>query len=455
MSATASVPFDAMVPRHSILLSISRVAFVVAACAFTALARYVYVDVFASSGLYDYMGVRAFPVPSPVGVLFAFLAVAPSFWLPTHLRRPGDIVPLFLYYAVHIPTCVLLPIVSMSPYAVQFLFAAALLIGLLSLELRYSLPHLQPLQMNVAPGMFWSGIALFYLVTLIVFARSGYLNLDNFNLLEVYDQRAELTERASELGSMFFYVAAWAGGALGPFLIVVALHRRRISLLAAGVALSVCSFIVSSNKQNYIAVPAVIAGYAVLRATRGRHIAAVIGAAFIALVPITILGDWIIGRTTGTEVSLLTWTVFHRTFTNNGFLSAVYLDLYQRFGPAYYGDSFLHGLLGQQFDMPVPELAGTTFTQVPDVHANANMWADAYANLGFFGIAFGALEALVVLWLYDEVSRGKDRAVAAAVLIVPATVLANTSVHTALLSNGLAVVMLLMWLWRSSERGKG
>jgi hypothetical protein len=456
MSMGACAQPDVTVQRQPMPLSVSRVAFVIAACTFTEVVRYVYVDVFASGGLYDYMGVRAFPVKAPEQVLFAFLAVAPSFWLPTHLRRPADIVQLFLYYAVHIPTCVLLPIVSMSPYSVQFLFAVAILIGLLSLELRYSLPHLHPVQTNVAPAMYWAGIALFYLATLIVFARSGYLSLDNFSLLEVYDQRRDLTESAAQLGSMFFYVANWAGGALAPFLIAVALHRRRIFLLAAGIALSVCSFIVSSNKSNYIAVPAVIAGYIVLRATRGRHIAAIMGAGFIALVPILILGDSLIARTTGADVPILTWTVFHRTFTNNGFLSAVYLDLFNRLGPAYYGDSFLHGLLGQQFDMPVPELAGASFTEVPDVHANANMWADAYANLGFFGIAFGALEALVVLWLYDEVSRGKDVEFAAAALIVPATVLANTSVHTALFSNGLAIVILLIWLWQPpAERRVG
>jgi len=436
----------------AVRISGSRIAFVAVSWAFSEIVRYIYVDVFATPGLYDYMGIRALPVSTNVQTLFQLLALLPSVWLPVHLRRPTDAVQLFLFYAVHIPTCVLLPVVSLSSFSDQFVFAIAILLGLTSFSIRNALPRLPIPHVRFESRLFWSCVSVYYIYALAVFASSGYLTLSNFTFVEVYGQRLELAQRANEIGASFFYVANWTGAALAPFLIIVGLHKRRLLPVVAGLAIAIASFLASSNKANYMAIPAVIAGYAVFRMTKGRHIAAIMGASFLLLAAILRGVDLLIGRSIGSNVSIATWSVFHRAFTNNGFLSSVYLDLFNTLGPALYSDSFLRWIAPPRFDSPIAQLAGASFTDVPEVHANANMWADGYVNLGYAGIGFSALSAILVLWLYDHLSAQKDQSVTAAALVVPASVLANASVHTALISNGMIVVFILVWLWRGGDQ---
>lgn len=432
---------------------IARIAFVAVAAAFALLARYVYADVFATARVFDYMGVRVEPSSAGVRAAFLFAAVLPALWLPVHLRTPSDLAQLFLYYAVHVQTAVLMPLVSRSPLNHQAVFVAATTAALLVLDARRLLPRLRFPAMRPDRRLFWLGVAAFYLLCVVVFARSGYLTL-TVAPDDVYGLRAELRDRAAELGGLFFRLSLWSGAVLAPFLVVAGLHLRRpVRLVLPGVVLAWMSFVVSSNRSSLIAVPAVLGGYYLLRYTRGRHLAAFMGAAFIALTAVLLLLDARIGLSfDGATVPALTFQIFFRTFSNNGFLSAIYLDTFRTLPDAYYADSFLRWLPGPRLGAPVALIAGATFTDVLGNFANANLWADAYANLGYIGIAVAAVFTALVFWVYDGASAHLDRRVAAALLIVPATVLANTATQTALTSNGVLLLFVLVPAWAGRAR---
>jgi hypothetical protein len=423
----------------------ARAALVLSALLFALVTRYVYVDVLVPARVFEYMGARANDVPTAAWLPFLALAVLPAAWMRTHLQGPSDVVQAFLYYAVHVQTCVLMPYVSTSPAARQLLFCLAITAALLALEARALLPRLQPPPLRPSRPLLWLAVALFYAVAMVAFARSGYLSLENVRLADVYDQRAELRDRAAELGKVFFYASNWSGAVVAPFLIVVGLHTRRWLLPVLGAALAVASFVVSSNRSNYLAVPAAIGGYVFLRATRGRHLGAWMGAGFSALTGALLLADLRLGIYFGdTLVPALSWQVFHRTFSNNGYLSAIYLDTFFARPPALYVDSFLRWLPGPRMEDHVPLIAGATFTDVIGNFANANLWADAYANLGYAGLAFAAAFTALVFWTYDGFASRVPPLLAAALLVVPATVLANTATQAALTSNGLMLLFPLV-----------
>lgn len=426
-----------------------RALFVVVSLAFTWANHVVWVDVLAAAGTFGYMGVRVIP-KSPGSLLpFWFLAVLPACWLRIHLRRPSDLVQLFLYYAVHIPTAVLLPLVSFSSTAVQLGYTATIAVALCALDVRYLLPVLRVPTVRVPTLVFWAGVFGFYALALGVFARSGYLSLQGFDVVQVYAQRQELTDRAAEIGRLFFYLANWTGAALAPFLIIAGFHRRRFVLAILGVAVAAASFIASSNRANSVAIPAVIGGYVLLRMTRGRHLGVLLGAVFLALTALTVLLD--LSGLTGVSIPVVTFQVFHRIFTNNGFLSAIYLDAFGDHRFAYYADSFLRWIPGPRLESPVPVYAGESFTDVPGVWANANLWADAFANLGTLGIAFTTAITTMMLWVYDSITSRKNMVIAATALVMPASALANTSSNVALVSNGIFLVFVLMYLWRGAD----
>lgn len=435
---------------------VGRLLFVAIAAGFTLVTRYIYVDVLGSTGLFDYMGVRVGAPSELAQVLFTVIAVLPAFWLPVHLRRPSDVIQLFLYYAVHIQTAVLMPLVSYSPIFEQFLYCVAITLGLLLLDGRYAFPKLRFPNANLSRGLFWTGIALFYIVALSSFAQSGYLSTSRFSFLDVYGQRLELGQVASNIGPLFFYLANWTGVALAPFLIIMGFYKKQGALVLSGIFIALASFIASSNKVNYMAVPAVIVSYYALRATRGRYVGVWMGSAFIALAAAVVLIDVrILQDRSAVGIPAVTWAVFHRIFSNNGFLSAIYLDLVRNQDFAFYADSFLRWLPGPRLSAPVAVLAGASFTDIPDVHANANLWADGYANLGYIGIAFASVFTATVLWLYDSISSRKDFVVTTAALIVPASVLANTATNVALTSNGVMLVFALVFLCPNIGRSEG
>lgn len=414
------------------------------------LVRYIYVDVFAAAHVFDYMGIRVIPSRPRETLLFGIIAIAPALWLPVHLRQPTDVAQLFLFYAVHVPTAVLMPIVSTAPTIDQFEYCTAITLALVALDVRRLLPRFAAPRVRIDQATFWAAITAFCVAAVVVFAASGYLSLSNLNFVQVYGQREELADRASEIGPAFFYMAAWIGGAVAPFCLVVGLHRRRSLLLVVGIALATLSFIASSNKSNYIAVPAVIAGFIGLRRSRGRYLAVVMGAAFFALGPAALAVDNLVGA--GRIAPVVTFQVFHRIFTNNGFLSAIYLDLFRNGPFGYYADSVLRWLPGPRLRAPVPIIAGASFAEVQGVWANANLWADGFANLGYVGIGIAALLTTILFWLYDGIAKDRDPIIAAALLIIPATVLANTAVQVAFVSNGMFLVYILLYTWSGAEQ---
>ncbi|MGZ8375708.1 MAG: hypothetical protein ACXW05_10500 [Gemmatirosa sp.] len=432
----------------------ARIALVVVAAAFAWLTRYVYADVLATAVVFDYMGVRAAQVSMLEWLPFLLLAVLPALWLPVHLRRPTDIVQLFLFYAVHVQTATLMPFISTSPRGAQLLFCAAVTLALLALDARRLLPALRPPAVRPSRQLFWLGIAAFYVLAFVTFARSGYLTRESLSAANVYDQRAELQDRAAEIGRVFFYAANWTGAVFAPFLIVVGLHTKRRWLAVAAAVLAFASFVASSNRANYMAIAAATGGYYLLRVTRGRHLGTAMGASFIALTGLLLAVDVRLGvSVAGFSVPAVTWQVFHRTFSNNGFLSAIYLDTFRSREAAYYADSFLRWVPGPRLEAAVAQIAGASFTDVLGNHANANLWADAYANLGYLGIAIAAAFTALVFWVYDGVSSRLDRLLAAAALVVPASVLSNTATQTALTSNGLLLLFVLVLAWPAPRDG--
>ena len=102
-------------------------------------------------------------------------------------------------------------------------------------------------------------------------------------------------------------------------------------------------------------------------------------------------------------------------------------------------------------------LIGDVYFHNPAGNANANLWADGYANAGFLGIIIITLLLMLLLWIYDSISKKKDLRVALLLIAMPAYAITNTSLLTSLLSHGWLPALLLMWYFPISnhkDRGK-
>jgi energy-converting hydrogenase Eha subunit A len=129
-----------------------------------------------------------------------------------------------------------------------------------------------------------------------------------------------------------------------------------------------------------------------------------------------------------------------------GLLTGYYYEFFSSHPHAQLGHSIFKSLVDYPYAVQPPYLIASTYFHNAAMESNANLWADAYANFGYVGIIVFSLLLAFALWLYDSMAFGRDKRLAALVIGLPAFALANTGLLTALLTNGIGLVMLLVYL---------
>jgi hypothetical protein len=105
----------------------------------------------------------------------------------------------------------------------------------------------------------------------------------------------------------------------------------------------------------------------------------------------------------------------------------------------------LRGIIDNPYGEGPPVIIGRAYFPGWGTYANANFWADAFANFGIWVVfAFTAILG-VVLWLYDSITLDTDLRLAALVLVMPAISLSNSGLFTCLLTHGLGLAFLVMY----------
>jgi hypothetical protein len=422
----------------------SRIIFIFISFLFSLLTIIVYKNYFVGAEIYEYMGIRAFNVPWYLTFLSLIFSIIPSVWLKLDLKRPSQILILYIYFTVHIQSCVLIPIVSKSTYFLQFVFIFVLTIAQLSLEIIYKIPLIRIKVFNTNNYYFNLSIFFILIIFFVYLLANGSVNLDSFSLIEVYDQRAELMEKGATIGILFFYLTNWLGAVILPYLLIISLKERHRFFVIVVIFLALINFALSSNKTNYMNLLLIFWGFFMLIQIKKMPFSILLSSSFILIILILSFFDFLNSYALGETNHFFSWLFFHRTFTNNGYLSAIYLDLMQNHEYGLYQNSFLSWMKISDQE-PIAVLAGKSFTDVEGVHANANIWADAYANLGYLGILLSSIILGILLYTYDSLALNKNLLITTLLLFVQASVISNTPIYTALLSNGFLLLFVLVY----------
>src|SRR5262249_51267030 len=108
-----------------------------------------------------------------------------------------------------------------------------------------------------------------------------------------------------------------------------------------------------------------------------------------------------------------------------------------------------HSILGSLFDNPYgsqpPIIIGNLYFPSWGTYANANFWADGFANFGIWGVFTFTAVLGGVFWLYDSITIDLDLRLAALMLVMPAISLSNGGLLTCLLTHGLGFACLVMY----------
>jgi hypothetical protein len=387
--------------------------------------------------LWEYEGFHSRTTPSRAAIGWV-LAALPSFWMPINVKRPSQVAYWLLYLLVMVPVC-LIPIYALEDQSIGPVLLAACVVSVFVLMgLIYHLPLLSMPRVHLESYEF-SVILILLSTTFYALQIASFgLHVRYIPLKEIYAVRAEYDETLRGVSPLVAYAIAWQMYVINPMVIAKGLASRRILPILVGTVGQFLIYSITGYRDVFFS--AMFLFYLLWMMRRkgerfGTRFATTWTAIFLA------------GGASKFFGSLATLeALVKRTTATPGLLTAYYYDFFSWHPKALLGHSIFKSFVDYPYALQPPYLIGYVYFHNVGMDANANVWADAYANFGYPGIVCFTLLLAVVLWLYDSMAVGRDLQVTALVIALPAFALANTSLLTTLLSHGMGLALVLVYL---------
>jgi hypothetical protein len=370
------------------------------------------------------------------------LATLPSVWMPIKLTRPSQVVYWMLYLLVLVPAC-LVPIYALEDQSRGPILLSACLVTVFALTgIIYRIPLL-PL-----PRLQLKGYEFAVILTLLSIILYGLLvstfgfqfHFVSFN--DIYSVRGQFKNTVDQSApTLVAYAIGWLAWVINPLVMAIGLRSRRMAWVFAGATGQFLIYSITAFRAMLFSAGLLLYLLWAMRSSKafGTRLAATWTAIFAGAGALQVFGYSLV------PASL----VAERMTALPGLLTGYYYEFFSSHPKVHLGHSILKSFVDYPYAVEPPYLIGFLYFHSASNDANANIWADAYANFGYPGIICFTLLLAIILWLYDSMAVGRDKGVAALVIALPAFSLANGALLTSLLSNGMALAMLLMYLMPS------
>ncbi len=354
-----------------------------------------------------------------------------------HRWRPSGVALVLYFTVVIIPLTSLYGLAGAPP---AFVYAAA---G--SFLILIMVTGLLPKVKVARPGRDLLMIGALLCVGMGVYVYTRLLLTGGFERLKVvfvsvYDVRAEYVETG---GPLMGYFASWQGYVLSPTLLCYGISRRKWWLAAVAVTGSVFLFGMTGMK-SYVLAPALTGGIYFLWQKR-YCLLYIFGGATIL-----IIASYVLFLASGHHFapSLL----IRRLFFVPALVHVLYYDFFsQPMRPfVMLSNSIAAQFIVYPYELPVVELISWTYWG-RDFHPNVGYLGDAFAHFGFMGMFLFSIILGLFLVVVDSVGEQLPGHLVAAVIAVPAMALTNSALFTSLLTHGLILAVVLLWLLRAVE----
>ncbi|MBL0320639.1 MAG: hypothetical protein IPP74_15295, partial [Alphaproteobacteria bacterium] len=339
-------------------------------------------------------------------------------------------------------------------------YVSSILIPLLSHP--WSYPTLLPLQLSLFVGMMI--IALFTRLPLVRFyaprmTRGGFLflmvigSIILYSILvvsmgarfqfptlgDLYVLRQDQRQAAASVG-VAVYLISWAAKVVNPCLLVYGLVRHRWVLFLLGLLGQLFMFMQGGQKSMLIVIPLIIGINWVIQYSKWPL-------GLLMLAGLMTLVITLIGVDIYYETSIASSLLLRRPIITPGLLTGFYFDYFNSHPFVYYSHSFMHGIIDSTNSVSPPFLIGKQYFGNSDMSANANIWADAYANLGHLGIMLHSIIFGAVFWVVDCLAEQVEARIAVLLIIPAAWAMADSALFTSLLTHGLLLIMVVIWIF--------
>jgi hypothetical protein len=378
------------------------------------------------------------PDPSNYAIAIA-IAVALAVLLPRRLTRPSHFIVWILFVVAIVPSLM----VPQYTEALSVEAAATLSywVGLSYLPValfgsRRALKGFVP-RMRVTPARFWLALGVgAALADAYLLAAVGLGGLEWPSLNDVYGLRGEFAETKSTTVGLA-YVAPYMVNVINPLLMIRGLWGRRWFWLAFGAFGQALVYASSGNKSALLSPAALLVGFLLFRAARRPPAAAVLLGTVVGSWAMVLM-DWISATNDWTSLMVRRFLILP------GLSTAGYVAVFTDMEKGTWAYAFLSPFFDYPYGAAEPaDIVGAEFFGRDSIHANANMLADGFANLGHPGMLIECLVLVVLLWVIDDAARGIPLPVAATLFFVLALSLADSGIFTSITTDGFLLAILL------------
>ena len=396
--------------------------------------------IYVISPAYRYAGLTYNP-PAPFYLMLAWvMALMPALWMPLELQRPSQMPYWLLYMLVIVPVC-FIPFYTLhtSPESIALMvFLVVASFGLLGCTYRLSLIKM--------PRSSLSGVSFWLLLMIFSLLLYGYIvsvfglqftNLSS-SLLDVYDTRAEY--KAEAQGGFSLYAVSWLSKIINPFLIAYALVYRVPLLLLIGFTGQFFLFSITGLKGTLLSSVFVIIALIPLKFR--ERFSSIMTAGTVTL----LLSCGLIDVLRGTY-PVMSGILIRRILIIPGYLTGCYYEFFAENPKVFLSHSIFRGFFEYPYSQSPALLIGTAYSYREGVagNANANIWADAFANFGFPGFFLWTLVLGLLFWIYDSIAYNRDYKLATMILLIPSMTFSNSALLTSLFTHGILLAICILY----------
>ncbi len=385
---------------------------------------------------FGYLGQRYREPDTLRYVIVITLVVCVAIMLPRSIKKASDFVTWIFFVIAVVPAATVPQYADVISQERSFQLAIAVtanyavVLALAKFDPFRSAPLLGSKHAN-AIIIALSGLVYLYL------AMTTGLRLTYIAVNETTDTRFAYRDQIATAGPILGYLVQLQGNILNPLIIAKGIAKHRWSFIVAGAFGQLLIYSLTGYKLVLISIPALLLTSLIFR--RGKLPSANLilhGTIVAALVAIFF----------DSAAKVHTWTdiFINRLILIPGTLTAAHVLVYDGQPKAVWAYSFLRGFVQNPYDTTPAFRVGAQFTGNPQATANANFFADGYANYGWIGISIEALFLVLLLWTLNAASRHLSMRTTCLILLVPSLALVNSSVFTTVLTGGFLFAIVIM-----------
>lgn len=361
-----------------------------------------------------------------------------AFIIPTNIRKPSDII--YLWYIIF-PIIPLISLYWMKNEARVFVYFAFISVFLLRYFKDGKTLKIKKIQKNNYYGIY---ISLFFtIVGVIWFFISGAVRNFNLDLASVYDFRREVGISLSY--GILGYISVWVYKVFSIYLLTYAFYKKNIIFIVVMILLQIFYFGVTSHK-SVLFFPFLIFGlfYIFKNKSNTSRLINYLNALLLFFLFLVIY--------TNTEFILSLG--FRRAFFTTSRMLFDYYAIFSDLGYIYMSNNLLSFFLDYPYSESPFFFVGSYFGG-EDLSANVGYLGTSFMHFGFVGMILFTVIIGQILAIIDKITLVNQipNWFASSLVIIPFNSLfTSAELSTTLLTHGLAMSLLLLWLSNFKEK---